>query len=463
LGTEAHGILLRKDLGLVDERVVQNVEVIFKGHRARRLQLTGRHGGQPIRLRVTFFPYEGSMVEIIAWRPAAANAADATVGLDRVEVAFTLLPPSARARSTSPARAAAKTADAPAEIVGADWAVEYGAFESAPFGCRLRPLPGWRLVTGRALAAENPDAFVGLRHEDPSIRLLILAEIARGESRDPLVEALARDTATRLGGKEALPAVEAKFLGGAISLARFRPPADDGLEYLHGVASRGAVVYQVLAWYGIAAGTKAPALVRQVLARLEELGEDAVRTLTARLEAGAAGRVAVGPDFALRGGRYVDFALGFVWGRPARGLWRVWTGADAALRDPDARLLVVAPSAGARVRLVAEPSMGLPSRVYHQGVARLIWGAKSAQATEVPEEIRVGGAKAWRSRGRVPGTAPTSWVDLTTLLHRGTAFQIVAEGLEGNRDGVGRARDGVLAGFTFPAQGIEPSRRTKAA
>ena len=429
-------------LRLDDRRVVQDVEVIFDGARARRILLEGRQGGAVVGYRITLTARGGTIAEMRAWRPGA-GVMQAYVDLAQFERSVRFLPTFGASAAPTP------TASPPASPRPTTTPLA----KSGAYGFALAPAEGWRLADEDELLAMHAEAEMGLIHGETEAYVVVLAEHATADAASTVADELRRATAARLGDAEGTATVAQAFAA-PLTLDRYAVDGEPPLTFLHGATSRDDTVVQVLGWFPSSLGASGAETVVAALGGLRWLGGDEA-TLAEVLERRERSRRAeVGADWALRGVQYLDFAYGLRLRVKETTDWRLWAGGDADARVEGARLVLDSPSRGCRVALIPEPGLGLPSAVYHQAAAKRLLGA---QRPDEPTLGALGGLKTRSSAGTSDDVPPTWW-QLTTGTHRGVAIQILASGLAVAREDGAAAAEEALAALTFPEDGVPVSK-----
>ncbi len=452
----AVGDLVLGGLDLDDMRVIQDVEVILDAKRARRILVEGRRDGTQVGYRITLTARGRRLAEMRAWRVGTTVMA-AYVDLARFERSVTLLPAFASARPAVRSSAPRQTSMAPDPA--RDVAAPSDRFRSGAFGFAMMPVLGWRLASDDELRIMSPNAEMGLVHQATEAYLVVLGERVPAEAQATVGPALRQATAARLGVASGGEPADAKGFGATISIDRYDVEGEPPMTFWHGVDGRDDILLQVLAWFPSALASRAGMEVEAAMNALrwltpDERGLARVEESRARTE-----QAQVGPDWALRGVQYVDFAFGLRLRVRETTDWRLWAGDAADAKAMGARLVLDAPSRGCRILLIPDPGLGLPSVVYHQAAVRRLWGKESAAAGIEPTLGRRGETVTRTTAAAAPPDGqPRSWVHLTSFSHEGVAFQLLASGLEVNRDAIEAAVLEVLAALTLPAGGIEPSR-----
>ncbi len=434
-GSDAEEIarLFAESVGLRD-RVVEAVEPTdVDGVAGYRSIVRGMTQGTSFRF-VNAVCVRGEWLHVlVAWGPAEIVRPDGS-GLKRFFDAVELLP----------------VEQSPQAGIG--WRVCDGAFESAAAALRVRPpSPSWRTVTGRELEAMNPAAHVAFEHDGPEAYVLLIVEPAptASEGREAFVELVAGAIAG-----ERLGTTTASVGGARTELARYALEVPAPVEMLHGATFAGGRCYQVMGWWTVEGGDAGEKAVGELLRTIEMLDAEATARLTSELIAAPDGQNAIGPDWALRDGVYLDFRYGLWWRRPA-GFWQLGTGAEAAAEDERARLVMFDEQRGIAAALVAADAGELDACAHHDAAAAELRELLGIELGD-PTSAEINDVPGFVSAGESTWDGVTMSHRLLTLVLAGRAIQLRVIGLphvlEEHADVVGAVFGGLYLGELAPVE-----------
>ena len=269
---------------------------------------------------------EGHLYQILSWtiddRPESFEA------LHELERSFRFLEGPVRGRSV------AKEAK---DDYGVGWRVREGVFESPAYRLRVQPKENWRLLTGSELENINPDAEVGLQNTANETYVLVIPELAPRQEAEPFLDYLDSVFSANMGVEHE---AEAKLAIGGDTRDFRRYRADFGVElvYWHEAWFEGPFCYQVTGWRAPVEDAQDLAAVQEGLSCIEVIGAEEANRLGDELRQLPDKEGQVGPDFALRGGRYRNYSFGFEWKKPASGFWNAQAGQLARMQNEDACL-----------------------------------------------------------------------------------------------------------------------------
>lgn len=218
------------------------------------------------------------------------------------------------------------------DAAGIGWRIVDGTFESAVSGLRVDPPESLRLIAGpelrwlgsnvefvlerddfRLIAVPNPASPRGVEQRRAAILAGMIAEGAEDDPAGPL--------SLELDGRP-------------LVFDRLRL-TDGGRQAVGVLAHAEGLVVLIARWASEAGG----AHLREAVAAIETLDEDAHRSLRAALVAGEDPEFRIGPTYVLRGGLLRDFDSGLRWRKPA-GLWRTLIRTEAHAIDERAHYML---------------------------------------------------------------------------------------------------------------------------
>lgn len=406
------------------------------------LTTRGEIEGVPIHFRHVIAVRGEFAYQLICWTPAAG--AVPREHFAAVARAFAFLEGDARAR---------RDLRATRDQDGIGWRVREGAFESGAYRLRVKPPEGWRVVVASELLQMNDDAEVGLAHAGPEAYVVVIPELY--DAPDP--QAVAAALAGKMEETYGEPVGEGPtwtLMGQPTSFRRHAVEIGTAIEFFWAVRTFGRIFFQVLAWTPAATGTSGRALIEQAVASIQVLDDEAARVLSRALDEAAAERSAVGPEHALRRGRYQHFGAGFALTTPP-GYWRLRAGQEARAVNEAAELVLEDPERGLTALLILDPELEMDDEAYHHVVVEGVWEEQTP-----PEEVggalqKLGGATARSSAAAFDGDGLPMWYRVTTFVHRGTGIQVHVFGHTANRDRLEEGGRLLLKGLELPAGGIQ--------
>ncbi|MBW2524734.1 MAG: hypothetical protein JRI23_11185 [Deltaproteobacteria bacterium] len=397
-GDVAAQLLARLALDAVE---VQSNEPTKVGTRdARRFALRGKAAGVPLRYAGWVLPHEGHAFVLIGWGSEGRTAADAS-WLEPVLKALSLEDGAVKAT-----KVAAPLPDAR----GVGWQLVDGVLHSALVGAKVKPPEGWQLLVGPSLLQVDLEAAAGLRRDNPEVVIHLRNEPVPARRRVALLDRLAKQLEVDL--KLPAPPERVSFELGGEALPMLRYAVDKRVVF-HGVRMRGDHAVHVVAYHPAADAARGQGQIGSGLAAISLLSDQEQASLTKVLADGPAEPSAVGPSFAIRGGKYLDFEWQLSWKKP-EGFWRLAVGEMARQVNRDALLYAHEPRLGLHALLIVEPTQSATLDDYHTKVTERLQAlvglnAKAAEPTAVDEvEARVSegdaGAADRRLRYRVVTT-----------------------------------------------------------
>lgn len=433
---------------LVDQAPLEDKELLafepleFAGQPAIRYHLTGRVGEISFRYVNTVFLHERTLYQVLAGGPLARTAADGS-SFEPVWRAFTLLAGPVRSRTT------------PLVVVdatGVGWRVRGGVFESAVYGVRVEPRGAWRVAVGAELGRINKSAEVGLVLREPGVHLILIAEQAHVDDREQLRASIESQTAGNLGPPCPQRDAAMRIDGSEVALRCYADAGDTAIEYLHGVFFHGPHAMQLMAWYQSGHRDVARQALNEAYAALHFLDDVAVAALTAELQAAPDPQNRVGPSYALRRGRYRDFAGGFEWRKPD-GFWRIAVGEEARATNADATLFIEEPGSGLMALLIVEPVASFTATSFHEVVTGNVFPDVEL---EQPQPVALGAASGLVSEARTEHLGlPLSYRVVTTV-QGGNAAQLLIWATPGNMAQARPRVDAIVDGWRFFASAVAP-------
>lgn len=263
--------------------------------------------------------------QIVAWGPAINTTGRSLAG---VADQFEALPGEVVGR-----RGAVTLKDAD----GVGWRQRAGVFESALVGVKVEPKGPWRVVVGSELENLDEVADVGLVSAEPDLYCVLTVYADVGEDAPAVADDLRAVRTAEMEGTPAGDPVELELAGAPLSLAPFDVEMGVTYRFLHGVAIVDGNAVEVQAWCSAALADLCLESLPVALGGVSFLGEGPRTRLEAELLAAPDPEVSIGPDFALRGGTYTDFAHGFRISKPL-GFWDFDGGARARAGSQGVRL-----------------------------------------------------------------------------------------------------------------------------
>lgn len=342
LEREGYTQLVIDNLALADKRSSVEVRAV-DGHDESRIVVTGTQDGRPTTVRGRLFAYQGHGYQILTIQLGdAPPAAIAGRAID----AFSLIdgPVTGHLDAT-----------ATGDLDGLGWRLRGDRLEHGPAAMRVTVPDGWQVIPDGDLGQMNHDAALGLRAPRDSMYLTVISEPVHGVKAAEYL-ASRRAALGEIWTADGDPAP--MTVGRApIEMHRVRGEIGFAAEMLWGAVVVGSRGYQLSIWYPRATGAQLRPRVPALLAAIEFLDERTTAALTAELAAVPPRAVAVGADFALRGGTYHDFTHRLRWHQP-RGLWRVTVGDDARAINSAIQLQAEDTIGGTYAQLIAEAWTG---------------------------------------------------------------------------------------------------------
>jgi len=439
---EAVAHQIADNVGVRDKKLSPFTKLTFAGEKAVRWATTGTVNGLAVRFEHTVFAHERHLYQVLAFAAGNLAAADGSDFRPFTD-AFSLLPGAVRDKVDS-----VRVADAS----GVGWRLRGGVYESAAYGLRAVPRPGWHVTVGSELARMNASAELGLARSSPQAFVVALAERAPPErERASYTDAIIGRTMRAVGAKVA-KTIKVQVAGVTVPMTEYTTAGALPLRYLHGILFQGREAIQLVGWSTMGDGEAGRAALVDGLGALELLDDQARARLRRELEGKPDPQSQVGPDFSYRRDVYRDFGRGFSFRRS--GLWRVTTG-DRAKEHHEGALL-----------WLDEPALGLLSFV---SVTPTEADAEAAHRQEAggrlfepagPTPAKVGGLPALRSTGVVQSDTVRLIWEVTTLVRERRLYSIHVWGLPADMAPARAEIDRMLAAFQFGGPHLEPPAAT---
>jgi hypothetical protein len=398
--------------------------VTFLGQPAVRYLVVGAIDGVFFRFGNTVVSHRGHLYQVLGVGMREMTSSSVATFAPLWD-AFSFLP-----GDTVPGRSGNRAVP---DTTGVGWRTRGGVFESAAYGLAVEPsLPGWRISVGVELETMNPDAEVGLFAQNPEMYLVLIPERVVGEDPTRFAADLRRMFGQSLFVAAPEREIPVRVGETPVTLGLYRAyEAGQPLDFVHGVFFHGEHAVQVVAWWVGGLRDTVLGQLQPALSQVRLLDERSRALLATELAAAPDSQNTVGPDFALRGGLYRDYAYDLTWQKPA-GFWRILTGQMARAINPDARLYIEEPAQGLAGVLIGERLSGLDNARYHQLVLTQMAPAGHPALSGAPTPRRVAGVDLL-----------TSWVDLdvggvalrylvTTGVVADRLVQLLVWGLPGN-------------------------------
>jgi hypothetical protein len=437
---EAVARQIADNVGVRDKKLSPFTKLTFAGEKAVRWGTTGTINGMSVRFEHTVFCHQKHLYQVLAFAAgemARADGSDFRAFTD----AFSLLPGQVRDRVET-----VKVLD----VAGVGWRVRGGVYESAAYGLRAAPRPGWHVSVGAELARMNASAEFGLARSSPQAFIVALAERAPPEvDRAAYGAGMIERTVHAVGGTLAAAPVTVAVGGVEVKLTEYATTGALPLRYLHGILFHGREAFQLVGWTTAGEGAAGPAAVIDGLGAIELLDGEARATLRKELEGKPDPQSQIGPQFSFRRDLYRDFARGFSFRRS--GLWRVTAGDRAREHNESAILWLDEPALGV-LAFVTVSSTSADSLVSHrQEVAARLRKPKG------PALVKVGTSPALRSSGTVEVEAASLQWEITTLVRDLHLFTVNVWGLPPDMLAAREAIDQMLTSFRFGGPQLEPT------
>ena len=367
----------------VHEKQILRVEAVdYCGLPARQFALRGTIQGTDVIFVGRMFLRAGYVYQVIGWGSTlfARSIDDFEEGF----AGFGLL----EDETVRPRRREHSLADAE----GLGWRLRDGAYESVVPGLRLSPPPRWRLVVGAELDGMNTEAHVGMVQGDGQAFMVVISERVSGVDEERFSRFLRtrfRENslgASRVVGEPlAIPVGEATLDAVLLDVEH----AGMTLRFAHGMLYHRGFANQVLVWWLRDDGqTAASERVRDALAGLELLADDALEALQAETRATPLSEEYVAPDCAIRGGVYTDFRHDFTWTRPADAMWRMTCG--DTIQAGGARLELEEIEQGLFGTLAVGPARAASAAALHAQHRGTLVAPDDPQLEAPPDELQLG-------------------------------------------------------------------------
>lgn len=447
---EAFARTILDNMPLEDREVFSDEPIEYLGRPAHRFGVLGKVNDLSARYRLTVFESQGFVYQVNVFSAVLPGRAWEQE-FSAFEGSLALLEGVPRARN--PERVTR-------DLSGAGWRVKDGVFESAAYELRVAPKAPWSLLVGSELRDLNADAVVGLQCSDPEGYVIVIAETYGGGAEKAFEAMLVRQF------REGLE--DAKF-GNPRQMAALGEPlefvtadVDIGIDirFWYGVRILGGICYQIQGWFPSTQEDRVAGMLEGAIGGIERLDAKDARALRADVASSFASRTRVGPDHALRGGKYRDFTHDFTFTRPTQGYWKISTGQEARESNADCTLTVEELRTGMFGQVIGEQDLGLEPEQFHEIVVGTVWGDGSEIAEREAEKLMLDGIPALRHAARYENDGVELWYELVTLVHRDASLQLVSFGLLGNREPVEQAAARMRSGFAFPRDGLQAVERT---
>jgi hypothetical protein len=438
---EAVAQQIADNVGVRDKKLSAFSKLTFAGEKAVRWGTTGTINGMVVRFEHTVFAHERHLYQVLAF--AAGNMARADGSDFRPFTdAFSLLPGPVHDRVES-----VRVADA----AGIGWRLQSGIYESAAYGLRVVPRPGWHVSVGAELARMNASAEFGLSRNSPQAFVVTLAERAPPErERASYASGIIARTVHAVNAAVTPRPIDVEVGGVTVSMTEYTTTGALPLRYLHGVLFQGREALQIVGWSTSAEGEAGRAAIIEGLGAIELLDDQARARLRRELEGKPDPHSQVGPDFSFRRDLYRDFGRGFSFRRS--GLWRLIAGDRAREHHQGAVLWLDEPAMGLLAFVTVTPTEAdADAEAAHrqEAAARLF-------KPEGPTPAKLGGLPALRSTGVVQTeTVRLQW-EVTTLLRDRRLFAVHLWGLPADLTPARAEIDRLLASFEFGGPHLEP-------
>lgn len=437
---------------LEDRNVFSDEHLEYLGRPARRIGVEGRINDVMARYRLTLFEHMGFAYQVNVF--TAALRGRAWEGdFEAFENALGLLDGQPKARN--PERTTR-------DLTGPGWRVKGGTFESAAHALRVAPKAPWSLIVGSELRDLNGDAVIGLQCSAPEAYVIVIAETWGGGPSQAFETFLHRQF---LEGMES-PASEVKrrveALGETVEFSVVDANIGIDIRFWYGIRILERTCYQIQAWYPTAQEDLVEKLLEGAIGGIERMEASETRALHAELSRSLATRTRVGPEYALRGGTYRDFAHDFTFTHPKTGYWEIRTGQEAREENADCTITMEELRAGMYGQVICERDLALTPQAFHQVAVNSVWGEGSETATAEPETLELDGITARRHAARFGTGDMELWYELVTVVHRDSSLQLIAWGLLESREQISQAATGMRSGFAFPRGGLKSVDRTPA-
>ena len=429
---------IAENVGVRDKKLGPFTKLSFAGEKAVRWSTTGTINGMTVRFEHTVFAHQRHLYQVLAF--AAGNMASADGSDFRPFTdAFSLLPGPVRDKAES-----VKVADA----AGVGWRLRGGVYESAAYGVRASPRPGWHVSVGSELARMNASAEFGLSRSSPQAFIVALAERAPAEpDRLSYSRGIVGRTVRAVNGTVLPKATKVEVGGVTVSMTEYTTGGALPLRYLHGILFQGREAIQLVGWSTAGEGEAGRAAILDGLGAIELLDDQARAQLRQELEGKPDPHSQVGPDFSFRRDVYRDFGRGFSFRRS--GLWRVTAGDRAKEHHEGAVLWLDEPAQGLLAFVTVAPTDAEPEAAHRQEAAARLF------KPEGPTPAKIGGLPALRSSGVVQSDTVRLLWEVTTLVRADKLYTVHVWGLPADMSAARAEIDRMLASFQFGGDHLE--------
>jgi hypothetical protein len=327
--------------------------------------------------------HDDHIYQVCVWHlvtPPAESDVDAVLG------SFEILP--GRVVDHAPQRVSR-------DLSGPLWQLEGGVLTHAAHRVRLRSGERWHAIAGAELDLIDPTAEGGLEHDLPSITMVVHGHRLPGADiaieRERLHEGFIAQY--ELSPDGAAGTVDALVLGRTIPFAKHRRQLGFTFDYRHGVVDVGdGTLPEIVIW--TAAPQALDVRLAEALARIEVVSEAEALAIEAAQD--HEDEDGLGPDAAIRRGRFRAYQRGVTWQAPGPA-WRTFAGTESTAREADAQVVAECPRHGIRTAWWAADPTGLAPAAAHAQAIGDFFGPGTRSASR---QVRIGDAIAVESSGQ---------------------------------------------------------------